>query len=122
MTVHAVNIDDTAGIRLTEAAAAHIRRCIEQRGQGEGLRVTIKPSGCSGYAYALDFADHVDPQDLVINAHGARLIVDRDSVALMAGTEVDYISEGLNRLFKFNNPRAVDECGCGESFSVEANL
>ncbi|SFX17647.1 HesB/IscA family protein [Marinospirillum alkaliphilum] len=105
-------------ISISSAAAEHITRCLQERGQGEGLRVKIKPSGCSGFSYVLDFADRVEANDAVFEAHGVKIIVDRDSLPMMDGTEVDYVTEGLNRYFRFNNPKVKDECGCGESFSV----
>ena len=105
-------------ISITTAAAEHIARCLKDRGEGEGLRVNVKPSGCSGYAYDLDFADTIEVNDAVFEAHGAKVIVDKEKLSLLDGMEVDYVKEGLNSFFRFNNPRVKDECGCGESFSV----
>ncbi|ARS54536.1 HesB/IscA family protein [Kushneria konosiri] len=107
-----------ARISISEAAAHQIRHVLEERGSGEGLRVAVKPSGCSGYSYVLDFADSVEADDQVFEDHGVRVIVDSDALSVLDGTEVDYVSEGLNRFFRFNNPNVRDECGCGESFSV----
>lgn len=105
-------------ITLTPAAAEHVKQCLKDRGQGIGLKVGIKPSGCSGYSYTLDFADELNAEDQVFEQHGTRVIIDPASLELMEGTEVDYVKEGLNRFFRFRNPRVKDECGCGESFSV----
>lgn len=105
-------------ISISTDAAAHITRCLQDRSQSVGLRVKIKPSGCSGYAYVLDFADQVEANDAVFEQHGVKVLVDRDSLPLMEGTEIDYVKDGLNRYFRFNNPKVKDECGCGESFSV----
>lgn len=105
-------------ISITSAAAEHITRCLKERGEGEGLRVKVKPSGCSGYAYVLDFADKVEANDAVFENHGVKVIVDKENLPLLDGTEVDYVKEGVNSYFKFNNPLVKDECGCGESFSV----
>ena len=105
-------------VTVTPAAAAHIHKCLQERGQGEGLRVKIKPSGCSGYAYVLDFADQIEATDQVFEDQGVKILVDQDSLELIDGTQVDFVQEGLNRFFRFNNPRVKDECGCGESFSV----
>jgi iron-sulfur cluster assembly protein len=105
-------------VSISAAAAEHITRCLKDRGQGEGLRVKIKPSGCSGFSYVLDFADRIEANDAVFEQHGVKVIVDQDSLPMMDGTEVDYVKDGLNRYFRFNNPRVKDECGCGESFSV----
>lgn len=105
-------------ISITSAAAEHIAHCLKERGEGEGLRVKVKPSGCSGYAYVLDFADKVEANDAVFENHGVKVIVDKENLPILDGTEVDYVKEGVNSYFKFNNPLVKDECGCGESFSV----
>lgn len=107
-----------AHITISESAAQQIKQVLEERGHGVGLRVGVTTSGCSGYAYQLDFADDVNADDEVFEQNGASVVVNRDALPLLDGTEVDYISEGLNRLFKFHNPNVKDECGCGESFSV----
>ncbi|RKR06903.1 iron-binding apoprotein IscA [Kushneria sinocarnis] len=107
-----------ARISITESAAHQIRHVLDERGEGMGLRVAVKPSGCSGYSYVLDFADEVASGDEVFEDHGVRLIVDPEALEILDGTEVDYVNEGLNRFFRFNNPNVTDECGCGESFSV----
>lgn len=107
-----------AHISISERAAQQIQHVLKERGHGLGLRVGIQPSGCSGYAYVLDFADEAGADDQTFEERGATVVIDRESLAIMDGTEVDYVSEGLNQLFKFNNPNVKDECGCGESFSV----
>ncbi|WP_106475864.1 HesB/IscA family protein [Phytohalomonas tamaricis] len=107
-----------ARIAITEAAANQIRNVLHERGNGLGLRVAVKPSGCSGYSYVLDFADQLNDTDEVFEDYGVKVIVDPEALAILNGTEVDYVSEGLNRFFRFNNPNVKDECGCGESFSV----
>jgi len=105
-------------ISITEAAANRIKDSIADRGKGIGLRVGIKASGCSGYMYTIDFADEMTAEDHVFEAHGAKVIVNNDSMNYLDGTEVDYGREGLNEAFKFNNPNATAGCGCGESFAV----
>lgn len=105
-------------ITMTEAAADHVRKYMANRGKGEGLRVGVKPSGCSGMAYVLEFADAVDPEDQVFEDHGVKIIVDPKSLIYLDGTQLDYAREGLNEGFKFNNPNAKNACGCGESFGV----
>ncbi|MCM2972077.1 HesB/IscA family protein [Larsenimonas suaedae] len=105
-------------IGITPAAADQIKTVLSERGEGLGLRVTVKPSGCSGYSYVLDFADAVTDDDNVFEEHDVKVIVDNEALGVLDGTEVDYVKEGLNRFFKFNNPNVKDECGCGESFSV----
>jgi len=105
-------------ITVTDKAARHIRKTLDKRGSGFGLRLAVKTSGCSGMAYALEFADESRPEDLVFESGGIRLLVDPQSLPYLDGTELDFVREGLNEGFKFNNPNAKAECGCGESFAV----
>lgn len=106
------------GITVTPKAAARIQKALAQRGGGVGLRVAVKTSGCSGYAYALEFADAAAPEDLAFNSEGVTVLVDGKSLPLVDGTELDWVREGLNEGFKFHNPNAAATCGCGESFAV----
>lgn len=105
-------------ITLTEKAAQHVARFIEKRGKGIGLRFGVRTSGCSGMAYKLEFVDELNPEDVVFESHGIKVLVDPKSLPYIDGTELDYTREGLNEGFKFNNPNIKDECGCGESFNV----
>jgi iron-sulfur cluster assembly protein len=83
-----------------------------------GLRIGIKKTGCSGFAYVVNYADQVLPGDVVFEQRGVRVVVDSASLPLIDGTLVDFVKQGLNEAFKFQNPQAKGECGCGESFSV----
>ena len=105
-------------ISLTNSAADRVRSYLQRRGHGIGLRVGVKKTGCNGFAYVIDYADDVAENDLVFDQHGVKLVVDPDSLALIDGTEVDFVKEGINEAFKFRNPNVKGECGCGESFSV----
>ena len=105
-------------VTLTDRAADHVRRYIEKRGKGVGLRLGVKTTGCSGLAYKLEFADEILPEDQQFESHGVRVLIDPKSLAYLDGTELDYVKEGLNEGFKFNNPNEKDRCGCGESFNV----
>lgn len=105
-------------ITISESAANQIRHVLAERGSGLGLRVAIKPSGCSGYSYVLDIADEPRDDEVAFEERGVKVLVDKDALEILDGTEVDYVSEGLNRFFRFNNPNVTDECGCGESFNV----
>lgn len=107
-----------AHLSITSAAAQQIQQVLDERGHGLGLRVSVKPSGCSGYSYVLDFADQAANDDVAFEEHGVKVFVAPDALTLLDGSEVDYVSEGLNRFFRFNNPNVKDQCGCGESFSV----
>ena len=105
-------------ISLTESAAERVRRHIAERGRGVGLRLGIKPSGCSGFSYVVDYADAVGSDDLVFDSHGVKVVVDRTQLAAVDGTQIDFVRQGLNETFHFDNPNARAQCGCGESFSV----
>ncbi|MCL2875058.1 MAG: iron-sulfur cluster assembly protein IscA [Betaproteobacteria bacterium] len=105
-------------VTLTERAARHISHFINKRGKGFGVRLGIKTSGCSGMAYKLEFVDQALDDDLVIDSYGVKIVIDRKSLVYLDGTELDYVREGLNEGFKFNNPNAKNQCGCGESFSI----
>lgn len=105
-------------VSLTQSAAERVRSFLQQRGSGVGLRLGIKKTGCSGYAYTVDYADSVDADDAVFEQRGVKVVVDRQSLALIDGTEIDFVKQGLNEAFKFRNPNVKGECGCGESFSV----
>jgi len=106
------------GVTLTEKAATHVSNYIAKRGRGVGLRLGVRTSGCSGMAYKLEFADETAPEDLIFESHGVKVLIDPKSLAYLEGTELDFVREGLNEGFKFNNPNVKDECGCGESFNV----
>ncbi|MEW5888365.1 MAG: iron-sulfur cluster assembly protein IscA [Pseudomonadota bacterium] len=105
-------------ITLTEKAAKHVTNFIAKRGKGIGLRLGVKTSGCSGMSYKLEYADDVQPDDVVFESHGVKVVVDPKSLPYIDGTELDFAREGLNEGFKFNNPNVKDSCGCGESFNV----
>lgn len=105
-------------ISLTEPAADRVRGYLDQRGKGVGLRVGVKKTGCNGFAYVVNYADEVGDADVVFEQNGIKIVVDRKSLDLIDGTEVDFVKEGLNEAFRFRNPNVTGECGCGESFSV----
>ena len=105
-------------ITLTDNAAERIKSFLSSRGKGEGLRLGVKTSGCSGMAYVLEFVDKAGDEDTTFDEKGVQIFVDPKSLVYLEGVEVDYGKEGLNEGFKFNNPNAANECGCGESFTV----
>ncbi len=105
-------------ISLTSAAASHIEKYLARRGKGIGLRLGVKTTGCSGLAYKLEYADDLQPEDVVFESNGIKVMVDPKSLAYIDGTELDFARDGLNEGFKFNNPNVQSECGCGESFQV----
>ncbi|MFA7665047.1 MAG: iron-sulfur cluster assembly protein IscA [Burkholderiaceae bacterium] len=105
-------------IMLTETAARHVAGHLQRRGKGLGLRLGVRTSGCSGFAYQLDFVDEVDAADLAFESHGVKVFVAPKDLPMVDGTEVDFAREGLNESFRFSNPNVSAECGCGESFAI----
>ena len=91
---------------------------MQKRGKGEGIRIGVKTSGCSGMAYTLEFVDDIDENDTVFEQDGVKVFIDPKSLVYLDGTQVDYTKEGLQEGFKFENPNVKDSCGCGESFHV----
>lgn len=106
------------GVTLTDKAAERVRSFLAKRGKGEGLRLGVRTTGCSGKAYVLEFVDSANPDDHVYESNGIRIFIDPKSLVYLDGTELDFAREGLNEGFKFNNPNVKGTCGCGESFSV----
>ncbi|MCU0935967.1 MAG: iron-sulfur cluster assembly accessory protein [Gammaproteobacteria bacterium] len=102
-------------ITVTDSAASHIKGMLASRAAAAGLRVGLTKSGCSGFAYVLDFADAVGARDRVFESNGVRLVVDEENVPHLDGLQLDYVREGLNSTFKFHNPNVKAACGCGES-------
>jgi iron-sulfur cluster assembly protein len=105
-------------VSLTAPAAERVRAFLASRGCGIGLRLGVKKTGCSGFAYVVNYADAIGEGDVVFEDAGVKVIVDRDSLRFVDGTEIDFVRHGLNEAFKFRNPNVKGECGCGESFSV----
>ena len=105
-------------ITLTENAARQIRRSLAKRGKGVGLRLGIKKVGCSGLVYIFDYADDVGAEDALFESYDAKVIVDKEALQYLDCAMLDFKREGLKESFKFENPNAKAQCGCGESFSV----
>ena len=105
-------------ISLTNSAADRVRTYLDSRGKGVGLRLGITQTGCSGYSYVINYADEVAPGDVVFEDKGVTVVVDPEALALIDGTEVDFVKNGLNEAFSFRNPNVTGECGCGESFTA----
>lgn len=105
-------------ISLTESAADRVRSFLASRGHGVGLRLGVRKTGCSGFAYVVNYAEAQQPDDVVFEDRGVRVYVDPSSLKLIDGTTVDFVKQGLNEAFRFFNPNIKGECGCGESFSV----
>ena len=106
-------------ITLTEKAAKKIQAQLAKNGSGVGLRLGVKKVGCSGYSYTFDYAAEALAGDQVFESHNTTLVVDAASLPFIDGSHVDYVKDGLNENFKFDNPNAQGECGCGESFNLK---
>jgi iron-sulfur cluster assembly protein len=105
-------------IILTERAASQVAKQLTKRGGGLGLRLGVKKSGCTGFAYVIDYADAIETDDAVFEQHGVKVVVKDGDLAYLAGLEVDFRREGISEAFKFHNPNIKATCGCGESFAV----
>ena len=105
-------------LSLTESAAERVSTYLEKRGHGVGLRVGVKPTGCSGYSYIVNYADEIGADDIVFEDRGVKIVTDPEALQLIDGTEVDFVKNGLNEAFSFRNPNVTGECGCGESFNI----
>ncbi|HCB3599764.1 Fe-S cluster assembly scaffold SufA [Serratia marcescens] len=106
------------GISLSDSAVRQITKLMQQDPQVKGLQLGVKQSGCAGFAYVLDLTREPADDDLLFERDGAKLYVPLKAMPFIDGTTVDYVREGLNQIFKFNNPKAQHACGCGESFGV----
>jgi iron-sulfur cluster assembly protein len=107
-------------LTLTKPAAEKVQKSITKRGHGVGIRVGVRTTGCSGLAYVLEYIDKYVPDDSTINYSQDQfvVIIDKKDVPYLNGIEIDYVRQGLNEGFEFNNPNERDRCGCGESFRV----
>ncbi len=106
-------------VTMTPAAVSHFEKKLATQPEGTIVRMATETSGCTGYAYVLDFADGPREGDQVLQPGGSiTLAIAADTLAMVRGTEIDMVTEGINRVIKFKNPNVVAECGCGESFSV----
>lgn len=114
-----IDLTENSGeVVLTEAAAARVKKMIAKRGAGIGLRVGTKVSGCTGFAYVVDYVDEPEADDKVFESCGVKVYVSPKSYDHIKGMVLDYAKDGLNEGFEFKNPNVKDACGCGESFSV----
>lgn len=111
----------STALSVSERAADHIKRYLAKRGKGLGLRLGVKKTGCSGLAYVLEYVDEIQADDERFESHGVSLFVAQKNLIYLKGLEVDFVREGLQEGFKFNNPNESARCGCGESFTVDAS-
>ena len=104
-------------ISLTPAAHERVRSFLDRDGV-LALRLGVRKTGCSGWAYVVELAKVIDADDVVFEQDDVKVVVDHDSLAFLDGSTIDFVSEGLVSTFRFDNPNVTDECGCGESFTV----
>jgi len=104
-------------IRLTDNAAERVKMFL-QKEQGIALRLGVRKTGCSGWAYDVSIASELGDDDELFEDKGVKIIIDRESLPYLTGSSIDFVTSGLNRTFQFDNPNATDECGCGESFTI----
>jgi iron-sulfur cluster assembly protein len=107
-------------ITVTDTAQKKIKQLLERRGKGDGIRVGVKTTGCSGLAYTLEYVDKYVYEEHVINyaQKDFVVLVDQKSYVYLEGLVIDWVRNGLNEGFEFQNPNERDKCGCGESFRV----
>lgn len=103
---------------FTESAARQIRNQLTKRGSGLALRIGVKQSGCSGYAYTYDLADEILAGDHIFEAFDAKIVMNDEALQIIDGSKLDFVTEGLKQSFKVENPKVTAMCGCGESFNV----
>ena len=104
-------------IQLTKTAADRVRSFLQSEG-GIGLRLGVKKTGCSGWAYTVDLARQVEEDDIVFEQDDVKVVVSSESLAFLDGSTIDFKAEGLGSAFHFDNPNVSEQCGCGESFTI----
>jgi len=108
-------------ISLTPIALDRVKRFVDETPDALGLRFGVTRTGCSGWGHVADLAREQREGDTVFEQDGTRIFVDAESLVLVDGTEIDFGRQGLNETFVFRNPNATAECGCGESFTTDAD-
>ena len=108
----------TVGVTMTPTAVKHVRKQLAKKPEAKGIRLAVKKSGCSGFKYETQWVEQAGPDDQVFTVDDVSIFVERQHMPIVNGTEIDFITEGVNSMFYFRNPNATAECGCGESFAV----
>ena len=104
-------------IKLSESAAQRVNHFLDQEGR-DALRLGVRQTGCSGWAYIVELDDVISSDDHVFEDRGIKVVINSQSLPYLEGSEIDFVADGLSRTFQFNNPNATEECGCGESFTI----
>ncbi len=107
-------------IELTQKAVSHVQKFIQKDPESKYLRLAVKPTGCSGFMYEVTTTGEKIANDSVFNSGGITIVVDDLSLKYLIGSKIDFTEDGLSKGFKFNNPNVAATCGCGESFTIEA--
>jgi Fe-S cluster assembly protein SufA/iron-sulfur cluster assembly protein len=111
--------DPKQPISITAKARDYLTRQLQQHTEAQAVRLSIKTTGCSGYQYHIDWVSAPQNQDIAISLSSSQhLYVDAAAIAILQGTEIDLVKEGLNESIEFKNPNVTARCGCGESFSI----
>ena len=105
-------------ITVTDTASKKINQNLSKRGNGLGIRIGIRTTGCSGLAYVLEYVDSINSDDTIFEAQDVKVIVDAKSLPILGDLTIDYVRQGLNEGFEFINPLEKDRCGCNESFRI----
>ncbi|WP_375177466.1 HesB/IscA family protein [Marinobacter mobilis] len=108
----------TVGVTMTPSAVAHVRKQLAKNAKARGIRLAIRKSGCSGFKYETEWVETPLDDDEIFTVDGVDIYVERQHLPMVNGTEIDFVTQGVNSLFQFRNPNATAECGCGESFTV----
>ena len=108
----------SVGVTMTPEAVRHVRKQLEKKPEALGIRLAIKKSGCSGFKYETQWVETPESDDRIFTIDGVDVFVKQEHLPLVNGIEIDFVTEGVNSLFRFRNPNATAECGCGESFTV----
>jgi iron-sulfur cluster assembly accessory protein len=108
----------TASVTVTDRAAERIAQIVSNESENNMLRVSVEGGGCSGFEYRFDLVPNAEPEDILIERAGAKVLVNSLSLSYLAGSEIDYIDDQMTASFKIRNPNATASCGCGTSFSV----
>jgi iron-sulfur cluster assembly protein len=104
-------------VQLTDNAAQRVKYFLEKE-NGSALRLAVRKTGCSGWAYEVSIASEFGENDQVFEDKDVKIVIDNESLPYLQGSKIDFTVSGLNRTFQFDNPNATDECGCGESFTI----
>lgn len=114
----AETFNPTLGVTMTPTAVKHVRKQLEKKPEAVGIRLAIRKSGCSGFKYETQWVETAEADDEIYSVDGVDIYVRKEHLPMVNGTEIDFVTQGVNSMFEFRNPNATAECGCGESFTV----